>query len=518
MRRRRFLQVSGAVLGAASFAPVLRVGAASGKPAKHQVAAILDPALPVHPALQYGAVAEPDKVVRVIVQKTAKGVDGKAIANDSGGTYLEDFASIACDHVEIKQRDVLKLGKHKDVLYVSPDGPILKHAAPPGPIVSTANLVTIYPTVIGATTVWNSATADTKATGKGVTVAVLDSGASASPEIATNLTSVNVNQLVSGAADGYGHGTHVVGIIKGRDSKGAYIGVAPNANVVSVKISDDTGAAFDADLIRGLLWVYANRSAGGGIRVVNLSVSSGIAQSYKTSPVCLATELLWRSGIVVIVAAGNRGSAADAMWYPPANDPYCITVGALDDNATAGYADDTLASFSSRGTTQDGAQKPDIVAPGRKIYSALAAPGCKLAQQFPSRISADGAHIRLSGTSMSAPQVAGVVALLLEKYPGLTPDQVKHLLVSAARDYSGAGSGAKIVDINAAMVMAADAHTAIPSANRGNVPAAGVLTNAGAAVSGTAYWDTAYWDTAYWDAYWDTAYWDAYWDVSPNID
>lgn len=372
--------------------------------------------------------------------------------------------------------------------------------------------------MIGATTVWNSASADTEATGKGITVAVLDSGASALSEIAANLTSVNVNQLVSGAADGYGHGTHVVGIIKGRDSKGAYIGVAPNAAVVSVKISDDAGAAFDADLIRGLLWVYANRSIGGGIRVVNLSVSSGIAQSYMTSPVCLATELLWRSGIVVVVAAGNRGSAADAAWYPPANDPYCITVGALDDNATASYADDALATFSSRGTTQDGIQKPDLVAPGRKIYSTLASPGCALARQFPTRISADGAHIRLSGTSMSAPQVAGAVALLLERYPGLTPDQVKYLLASAARGYSGAGSGAKIVDISAAMVAAAGARKSVPSANGGNVPATDTPAGVKTPVTATVYWDTAYWDTAYWDAYWDTAYWDAYWDVSPSID
>ncbi len=518
MQRRRFLQVSGAVLGAATLTPLVRVGAADGNPAKRHVTAVLDPALPVHPMLQYGAVAEPDKVIRVLVQKTSKGSDGKSIAQESGATHLEDFSSIACDHLEIKQKDVLKLGKHKDVLYVSPDGPVRQHAAAPGPIVSAANLATVYPTIVGATTVWNSTTTDTAATGKGITVAVLDTGANAVPEIATNLTSVNVNQLVTGATDGYGHGTHVVGVIKGRDSKGAYIGIAPNANVVSVKISDNTGAAQDADLIRGLLWVYANRATGGGIRVVNLSVSSGIAQSYKTSPVCLATELLWQSGIVVIVAAGNRGSATDATWYPPANDPYCITVGALDDNATTTYADDTLATFSSRGATQDGLQKPDIVAPGRKIYATLASPGCVLAQRFPDHLSADGAHIRLSGTSMAAPQVAGVVALLLEKYPGLTPNQVKYLLVSAARSYSGAGNGAKIVDINAAMVSAASARKSVPSANGGNVPAIGLIANANAAVAGTAYWDTAYWDTAYWDAYWDTAYWDAYWDLSANID
>lgn len=509
MRRRKFLQLSAMAVGASAL-PLFGVRAgASGKPAAHPVPVGLDPTLPVHPLLQYGAIAEPEKKVRVIVRKRHEGDDGHAIAQAGGATHLEEFAFVKCHAMELKQKDVAKLGQHKDVLYVSPSAPVQRHALPINP----SDLVTNYVQEIEADKVWNGDRV--AATGAGVTVAVVDSGVMSRPEIAANLVAVNVNEIATSADDAHGHGTHVTGIIKGRDPEGKYIGVAPNARVVSVKISDDTGAAHDADLLRGLAWCYDNRAAY-NIRAINLSVSSSVPESYQTSPICAAVERLWFAGVVVIAAAGNRGTAADATWYAPSNDPYAITVGATDDNMTNSPGDDSLALFSGRGVTQDSVSKPDIVAPGRRIYSVLASSTATIAAEYPARIAPDGKHIRLSGTSMAAPVVTGAVALLLERYPNLTPDQVKWLMRRTWRAY-GAGLDVNVgvgvvgmVDPNKALQYLSDARNAVGAANQGLTPSGSLAAAGGGLAFNNAYWDNAYWDNAYWDnAYWDNAYWDA---------
>lgn len=507
MRRREFLRCSAIVVGASAL-PLFGIhAAASNKPAKHSVPVGLDPKLPVHPLLQYGAIAEPEKKVRVIVQKRRKGDDGHAIAQAAGATNLEEFAFVKCHAMELKQKDVVKLGRHKDVLYISPSAPVQRQSTSIDP----SHLLTSYVREIEADRVWNNE--EYPATGAGVTVAVVDSGVASQSEIATNLVAVNVNETATSAADTHGHGTHVTGIISGRDGGGNYIGVAPNARVVSVKICDDTGAAHDADLLRGLAWCYNNRAAY-NIRAVNLSVSSSVPESYQTSPICAAVEQLWFAGVVVVVAAGNRGTAADATWYAPTNDPYAIAVGAADDNMTNSPGDDSLAVFSGRGMTQDNVSKPDIVAPGRRIYSVLASATSTIAAEYPDRIAPDGKHIRLSGTSMAAPVVTGAVALILERYPNLTPDQVKWLLRRTWRGY-GSGSnanaaGVAMVDPNSALAYIADAKGPVGTANQGLTPSGGLTPSDGGLVFSNAYWDNAYWDNAYWDnAYWDNAYWDA---------
>src|SRR5207244_5221306 len=192
------------------------------------------------------------------------------------------------------------------------------------------------------------------ATGNGVTVAVLDTGVDAThPDLggggngaSSRIQRVYVNAHTLGGGDSNGHGTHVVSILGARNPSGQYIGIAPNARIISVKIADDAGMAHESDLLRGLQWVYDNR-ASTGIKVVNLSITSGTAESYLTSPVAAAAEQLWFNGITVVVAAGNLGDAAGAVNYAPANDPFVITVGALDDNQTASPLDDSLAVFSS---------------------------------------------------------------------------------------------------------------------------------------------------------------------------
>ena len=172
--------------------------------------------------------------------------------------------------------------------------------------------------------------------------------------------------------DLFGHGTHVGGIIggNGNQSNGARTGIAPGANLVNVKVADSNGMSYASDLVDGLQWIYDNRAAY-NIKVVNISMNSTVPESYHTSPIDAAVEILWFNGITVVVSAGNGGSGS---IFPPANDPFVITVGATDDMGTAALNDDGVASFSAYGTTEDGFAKPDLVAPGRNILSCWPAP------------------------------------------------------------------------------------------------------------------------------------------------
>ncbi len=469
-------------------------------------ASALDPTLPAHPALQYGAQAQPDKRVRVLVQKTNPHASSAAIAAAAGSQIREEFPFIKTLVLEVPQRVIPALARNPQVRYISPDDPVRTQAF------DQTLLKTTYDTDIAAPKVWNNANTSYQATGKGVSIAVVDTGANAAhPDFAPGqVQTINVNPTAVTANDLYGHGTYVSGIIAGHSASGAYVGVAPDARLLSVKIADDAGVAHSSDLIRGLQWVYDNRAMY-NIRLANVSVTSGTAESYKTSPVAAAAEQLWFNGVAVVSAAGNLGTSSDAVWYAPANDPYVITVGCLDDNQTNDIlSDDSICSFSSRGTTQDGIVKPDLVAPGRKIVSTLAGPSVTLATTYPDRIT-DTSYIRLSGTSASAPVVTGSLALLLERYPSLTPDQLKYVLRSTTKTYTGEPDGAGVIDIYGAIKGVAAGRLGL--ANQGLVPSSGIDASTGTVTLNTAYWNTAYWNTAYWNTtYWDTAYWNtAYW-------
>ena len=172
--------------------------------------------------------------------------------------------------------------------------------------------------------------------------------------------------------------------------------------------------------------------------MLNLSLESTVAESYRTDPLDAAVEAAWFKGIVVVAAAGNRGTDADSVDYAPGNDPYAISVGAVDDQGTKQVKDDLRADWSSRGTTQDGYAKPDLYAPGSRMVSNLA-PGSDFASMCPDCVSGDGQYIRAGGTSMSAPVVAGVVAALLEEHPAWTPDEVKGALAHNLRALPGGG-------------------------------------------------------------------------------
>ena len=290
------------------------------------------------------------------------------------------------------------------------------------------------------------------ATGKGVGVAVIDTGVqgdlpdfqvSASDTTSRVIASATTHPEPDGHGDGFGHGTHVAGIIAGNGTlrgdhlKGKYAGVAPEANLISVKVSNDAGEATVLDVIYGLQFVIEHKDEY-GIRIANLSLNSTVAESYRTDPLDAAVEEAWFSGIVVVAAAGNRGSEPDAVQYAPGNDPYVVSVGAVNDMGTKPVEDDTLAEWSSRGTTQDGYSKPEVLAPGAHITSNLS-PGSEISRLCAECVRNGGGYFQMGGTSMAAAVASGVAALLLEEHPDWTPDEVKGAMENRLRNVPGYG-------------------------------------------------------------------------------
>jgi subtilisin family serine protease len=249
-------------------------------------------------------------------------------------------------------------------------------------------------------------------------------------------------------SDEYGHGTHVAGIISGSGdaSDGKRMGVAPDARLVVLKVLDDEGHGHISDVIAAIDYAIALKDRF-NIRVINLSVASGVFESYRTDPLALAARRAVAAGIVVVAAAGNLGQDADGNRQhggvtSPANAPWVLTVGAASHQGTASRGDDIIADFSSRGPTWiDFVAKPDILAYGVGIES-LAAPDSVLARTYSqylldgSRPSGVKPYLSLSGTSMAAPVVAGTVALMLEANPALTPNGVKAILEYTAESRS----------------------------------------------------------------------------------
>ncbi len=257
--------------------------------------------------------------------------------------------------------------------------------------------------------------------------------------------------------------------------------------------------------MNAILWAVNNKDTY-NIRVMNLSLQSSVQESYRTSPIDAAVEYAWLKGIIVVVAAGNNGP--NSALYAPANDPYVITVGATDDHGTASPADDTLASFSSYGTTQDGFSKPDFVAPGRHIITTLS-PNSNFALNYPALI-IGAQYIQLNGTSVAAPSVAGVAALYVESNPTVRPGQAKAVLLATAQSLPFAGSGAGYPDAARAV-----GYTGlVGNANHGLDPNNYLKVLYLAANSLTALpvvsWDSVSWDSVSWDSVsWDSVAWDA---------
>jgi serine protease AprX len=386
--------------------------------------------------------AHPAQRVEAIVQ-FENGVSlagARGSVRSEGGRVIADLPIINGLAASMTASNAVALSHRRGVRVVSLNAAVKKNAGTVGGI-DTSLLQTSYNESIQSPKAWSSAT------GKGGGVAVVDTGiAGTLPDFRTSdsdstsrvVASVATNPYATSDNDSYGHGTHVAGIIGGDSNsrpsddplKGDYVGVAPDSNLISVKVADEKGDATLLDVIYGLQFVVDNKSTY-NIRVVNLSLESTQPQSYKTDPLDAAVEAAWFNGIVVVAAAGNRGTADDAVDYAPGNDPYVISVGGVDDQGTKNTIDDAVASWSSNGTTQDGYSKPDVLAPGAHIVSNLA-PKSAFASLCPSCI-VDGEYIRAGGTSMAAPMVSGAVADMLQARPGLTPNQVKAAVLANGR-------------------------------------------------------------------------------------
>ena len=276
--------------------------------------------------------------------------------------------------------------------------------------------------------------------GQGIDVALIDSGVTPvigldrpgkivyGPDLSNEGGFPNLANL-----DTFGHGTHLAGIIAGDDGNEVG-GIATSSRIVSVKVAGATGATDIAQIVAGIDWVVEHKNDNGlNIRVLNLSLGVPGVTNSVGDPLSAAVERAWRAGILVIVAAGNRGNGAGGL-DSPAISPYVVAVG-----ATLAYESnedrDVVASWSSVGTDQ---RAPDVVAPGRSVMS-FRVPGSMLDQAFPSAAVGDSYFVG-SGTSQAAAVVSGFAAALFSKKPGLTPDQMKYLIVSAAKKVSGGNS------------------------------------------------------------------------------
>jgi serine protease AprX len=441
---------SGALWFAVAALATLIIPFATGNPAPPDAAASSAPApMPgnITPVLTETARTQPARRVRVIVQMRAghTPAEGIRLARAMGGEPGRVATIINGFGVRMTAAKAIALAASPAVHAVSLDGAIKSRA------IDGKRLKTAYNNSVGATRMWNRRTKDT--TGRGIGVALVDTGVAGKlPDFRVSrrnglsriAASVVVNPNANTPEDTYGHGTHVAGIIAGDGRnraandplRGDYVGVAPGAHIVSIKASDDEGRASVLDVIFGIQFAVDHRKEY-GLRVLNLSLSSTVADSYRNDPLNAAAEAAWLNGLVVVAAAGNDGADADAVSYAPGNDPYVISVGAVDDEGTYPIADDQLAPWSSRGRTKDGFVKPDVLAPGARIVSTLA-PLSNFTRLCADCV-IDDEYFRAGGTSMAAGVVSGGVALLLESNPEWTPDQVKDAILRTARDVPGVG-------------------------------------------------------------------------------
>ena len=387
--------------------------------------------------------ANPSTRLNVIVQYNAPQVCSGGIlttgpcatVNLLGGLVNQVFTLINAVAGTVVAGNVITLSNEPNVSYISLDRSV------GGALDYTAEGV-------NAPVAWNSGW-----DGSGVGVAVIDSGIYSHPDLLSarsQQTRVVYRKSFVAAVqnDDYGHGTHVAGIIAGTGSSSnvpgsAHVlrGMAPNANLLDLRVLDQNGAGNDSAVIAAIQ-TAVNLKSEYNVRVINLSLGRPFYEGCMLDPLCEAVEAAWQNGIVVVTAAGNLGRNGYSTILSPGNSPHAITVGAMKTEGTYTRTDDLIASYSSKGPTYiDLTVKPDLVAPGNLVVSLLA-PGSTLAQTYPQNIvgpsyyrsggTGPAEYLQLSGTSMATPVVSGAVALMLQKDPMLTPETVKARLMKTA--------------------------------------------------------------------------------------
>ena len=401
--------------------------------------------------------------VSVIVREhRGAGAAPETFVRSLGGRVERQIGIIDGFSATLPASGVDGLRRHPAVFSVTPNERVSLHQTTWDPEADMGSMFNVGKAVKAAN-MWNSGY-----TGKGIDVALIDSGIAPVPDLSSAGKVVNGADLSfeSQASnltylDSFGHGTHMAGIIAGRDdaaykdgrlrtgdTKPYFLGIAPDARILNIKVADAYGATDVSQVLAAIDWVVQHRNDNGmNVRVLNLAFGTDSDQSYLYDPLAYAAEVAWHKGIVVVVAAGNSGFGS-AKLNNPAFDPYVIAVGANDPRGTYTVNDDIVPDWSSRG---DGTRNPDVVAPGKSIVS-LRAPGSRADQEHPTAVVA-GKLFRGSGTSQSAAVVSGAAALLLQQRPNATPDQIKALLTTTATKLPAAdpvAQGYGMIDLRAA--------------------------------------------------------------------
>jgi serine protease AprX len=402
-------------------------------------------------ALVTGAAATaaptPSRQHRVIVQGSSSAAAAAAVQR-SGGEVLRRLDVVGGVAAELPA-DASVPG-----FTVTPDEPLRPQSVDTGDSGGSGTVGNVYRQETGATGLPPAQ--------RHSTVALIDTGISDVGGLGAKTLTVpdpvtgepapcaNFSSEAGDCADNYGHGTFLAGLIAGG---GDYPGMDPDARLVSVKIAGRSGAADTSSVLAAIQWVVSFKDQL-GIDVLNLSLGTDSNHDFRKDPLNRAVERAWRAGLVVVVAASNRGPAQGTI-SKPADDPLVVTVGAVDDQGTSTAADDTVAPFSGRGPVREGTpddpvtvRKPDVVAPGVGLVS-LTVPGSHIEQTAPPSSVGVAGYRRGSGTSQATAVVSGAVALLLERRT-LTPDEVKAALYVGAhhmwsQPFSSVGAG--IVDV-----------------------------------------------------------------------
>ncbi len=278
-------------------------------------------------------------------------------------------------------------------------------------------------------------------TGSGIDVALIDSGVAPvqglsssgkllnGPDLSLESQAPNLRYL-----DTYGHGTFMAGLIAGRDGTpssqapaSTYLGMAPDARIVSLKVATADGGTDTSQVIAAIDWVVQHRTDNGlNIRVINLSYGTNSLQDYRSDPLAFAVEQAWKKGLVVVAASGNtgfqKGKGAPGL-ADPAFDPYAIGVASADTMGTQDVKDDVVASYSASSCGGGACKNPDYTVPGSHMQG-LRVPNSFIDANHPEGF-LSSRYFRGSGTSEATAIASGAIALVLQKYPGLSPDQVK---------------------------------------------------------------------------------------------
>ena len=478
----------------------------------------------IDPILMAKAEATPNELVKVIIQgKLGKGTAYAAdafhnVQDRSGSAPAEQvkdqYGFVSSVAVTLRARKVLKLARVPG-LTVTFDAPVKLSATP------TSDH--LWTTASGVKPLWGNR----PASGPMPAIAIVDSGIDKN-RADFDLGSRVIDDVVltklepNSPGDGRGHGTFVAGIAAG--SAPGQAGAAPQANLISLDVMDDQGMARTSDVIAAAEWIYANRAAR-NIKVANFSLHSTMPSNFINDPLDKAVEKLWFAGVTVVAAAGNYGQedGPSGVPYAPGNDPFVITVGAVDLEGSVNVRRHDVPNWSAYGYTKDGFRKPELAAAGRYMIGPV--PGAATLRSAKPENVVGAGYMRLSGTSFAAPVVAGAAAQLAIQHPTWTPDQIKGALMQRARYIPEAPAGsAGVGEINAfKSTMLTTPPNPNAALNRFVKPS---LLTGSAEFDGTAWyaaakssvsWDSVSWSDVSWtDVSWTDVSWsDVSWsDVS----